>query len=215
MSSAGQARRGYDASGRRAQARATRGRVLDTAHRLFVEQGYAATSIAQIAAAAGVSGPTVFAGFRSKSNLLKEAVDAAIVGDLEPVPLADRVGMRRVHEAATAEEALTRFAALIAEIAPRACPIALVAYAAADADPEIAALARTLDEQRLRGAAAIARTLVERLGAPARLAEVRDTIWTLNSPLQYGLLVDGRGWSVERYADWIRRALVALVATPG
>jgi hypothetical protein len=123
--------------------------------------------------------------------------------------------MRRVYEAATAEEAIDRFAGLIAEIAPRACPIALVVYAAADADPEIAALARTLDEQRLRGAEAIARTVVDRLGAPARLAEARDTIWTLNSPLQYGLLVDGRGWSVERYAGWIRRALFALVATPG
>jgi AcrR family transcriptional regulator len=215
MPSTGQARRGYDASGRRAQARASRERVLDTAHRLFVEQGYAGTSIAQIAAGAGVSGPTVFAGFRSKSNLLKEAVDVAIVGDLEPVPLADRAGMRRVHAAATADEALTRFAGLIVEIAPRACPIALVVYAAADADPEIAALARTLDEQRLRGAEALARTVVGLLGAPARLAEVRDTVWTLISPHQYGLLVDGRGWSVERYADWIRRALVALVATPG
>jgi AcrR family transcriptional regulator len=220
MPSTGQARRGYDASGRRAQARANRERVLDTARRLFIEQGYAGTSIAQIAAAAGVSGPTVFAGFRSKANLLKEAIDTAIVGDLEPVPLAERTDMREVHAARTAAEVIRRYTALIREIAPRACPIALVVYAAADADPEIAALARTIDEQRLRGAEAIARTLVARLGTPDRLGEVRDTVWTLISPLQYGLLVDQRGWSVERYADWVGRALAALAAsgmtaTPG
>jgi AcrR family transcriptional regulator len=210
MASTGQARRGYDASGRRAQAAATRRRILESARELFVAQGYAGTSIAQIAAAAGVSAPTVFAGFRSKVNLLREAVDTAIVGDDAPVALADRPAMRHVHEGATAAEVLARYAALFVDIAPRACPIALVAYAAADADPEIAALAATLDEQRLRGSEAIARTVVGRLGAPERLADVRDTVWTFNAPLLYGLLVEQRGWSVERYADWVRRGLVAL-----
>ncbi len=80
-------------------------------------------------------------------------------------------------------------------------------------DPEIARLARMLDEQRLAGATLLATTVVARLGDddPARLAEVRDTIWTLNSPLLYGLLVVERGWSAERYGAWIDRALAALV----
>src|SRR5687768_8748842 len=100
MAATGQ-RRQYDSSGRQAQARANRARILQAATRLFVAQGYAATSVAQIAQEAGVSGPTVFAGFRSKVNLLKEAVDVALAGDDEPAPLADRPLHQRVHEAAT------------------------------------------------------------------------------------------------------------------
>jgi AcrR family transcriptional regulator len=213
MSSAGQARRRYNADGRRAQARATRERILATARALFLEQGYAATSIAQIAAAAGVSTPTVFAGFSSKVNLLKEATETLLVGDGDPVPLADRPQMRHVHAGATAAEVLHRLAGLIAEAAPRVCPMFAVVQAAADTDPEIARLARTLDEQRLTGAAQLTATVAARLGEadPQRLAEIRDTIWTLNSPQLYGLLVVQRGWSARRYGDWIARALLALV----
>jgi hypothetical protein len=124
--------------------------------------------------------------------------------------MAQRPAMRHVHKAATAQEVLSRYAALFVEIAPRACPIALVVYAAADADPEIAALAAVLDEQRLRGSEAIARTVVDRLGAPERLADIRDTVWTFNAPLLYRLLVDQRGWSIQRYVDWVRRGMLAL-----
>jgi AcrR family transcriptional regulator len=212
MTAREQGRRRYNAEGRRAQARATRQRILDTARALFVAQGYAGTSVAQIAAEAGVSTPTVFAGFTSKVNLLKEAVETTLVGDAEPVPLHDRPQMRHVHEGATAEEVLLRLAALIAERAPHVQPVYAVVHAAADADPEIAALARTLDEQRLAGATMLAATVVDRLGDPdpERLAQVRDTIWTLNSPLLYGLLVTERGWPVPRYESWIARALVTL-----
>ena len=213
MPSPRQARRRYNAEGRRAQARATRERVLDTARRLFIAQGYAGTSIAQIAEGAGVSAPTVFAGFTSKANLLKEATETTIVGDDEPVPLADRPQMKHVHAGATAEEVLLRLADLIAEAAPRVCPIYAVVTAAADADPEIARLARMLDEQRLTGATRLAATVMQRLGDddPDRLAEVRDTIWTMNSPWLYDMLVVQRGWSTPRYRDWIGRALVRLV----
>jgi AcrR family transcriptional regulator len=212
MTARGQGTRRYNVEGRRAQARATRQRILDTARALFVAQGYAGTSIAQIAAAAGVSTPTVFSGFASKVNLLKEATETTLVGDVDPVPLHDRPRMRHVHEGVTAEEVLLRLAALIADRAPHVHPIYAVVHAAADADPQIAALARTLDDQRLAGAALLASTVLNRLGVddPDRLTEVRDTIWTLNSPLLYGLLVTERGWSVERYGTWIGHALIAL-----
>jgi AcrR family transcriptional regulator len=220
MSSTGQARRPYNAEGRRAQARATRERILETARTLFVERGYAPVSVADVAAAAGVSVPTVFAGFKSKANLLKEATETALVGDAETVPLHDRPPMRHVAEAPTAREVLERLAALIAEAAPRVAPMYAVLHAAADADPELARLADTLDEQRLAGATRLAGIVLDRLSDaaaerdrpdPDRLAQVRDTIWTLNSPLLYGLLVTQRGWSPQQYGAWVARALTALV----
>ncbi len=213
MTSTGQARRRYNTAGRRAQARATRERILETARTLFVEQGYAGTSIARIAAAAGVSTPTVFAGFSSKVNLLKEATETMLVGDAEPVGLHERPAMKHVHDGPTGPEVLRRLAALIAELAPGVCPIFAVVLAAADADAEIARLARTLDEQRLDGATRLATTVMTRLGDddPDRFAEIRDTIWTMNSPQLYGLLVVQRGWSTERYRSWLERTLLAAL----
>ena len=80
------------------------------------------------------------------------------------------------------------------------CPVYAVVYAAADADP-------------LAGATQLAATVLHRLGqdSPPRLAEVRDTIWTFNSPLLYQLLVVQRGWSAERYGAWIARGLTAQI----
>ena len=213
MSSTGQARRPYNAEGRRAQARATRERILRTAQELFVARGYAGVSVADIAAAAGVSAPTVFAAFRSKANLLKEATETALVGDAESVPLHDRPQMRHVVAAPTAREVLERFAALVAEAGPRAVPLYAVLHAAADADTELARIARTLDEQRLTGATRLAEVVLDRLGDgdPERLEQVRDTIWAFNSPQLYTLLVTQRGWTPQRYGAWVARGLVAAV----
>jgi AcrR family transcriptional regulator len=170
--------------------------------------------VAQIAAAAGVSAPTVFAAFTSKVNLLKVAAETMIVGDAEPVPLHERPEMRHVYDGATAAEVLDRLAGLNATVAERAYPIFAVLTAAADAEPAIAGLVRVIDEQRLAGATLLARSVLERLGVddPGRLAEVRDLIWAYNSLAMYGLLVIRRGWTTERYRTWLRTTLRALVA---
>ncbi|MGK5680571.1 TetR/AcrR family transcriptional regulator [Actinoplanes sp. URMC 104] len=205
-------RRPYDSTGRQAQASLSRARVLEAARRLFIEQGYARTPVSQIAREAGVSVPTVFARFQSKVNLLKLAVDTAIVGDEQEEPLAARPVMRRVREAATFAEVVERLADAFVEVAQRAAPIAAVAYAAADADPEIARLVDTLDAQRLTGASRLAEIVADRLGVtdPAAIRHLRDTIWTLNSFTHWDLLVRQRGWGAAEYRRWMVVALTAL-----
>jgi AcrR family transcriptional regulator len=209
MTTAGQARRRYDARSRQHQARETRDRVLTVARRLFVEQGYAATSIARIAAEAGVSAPTVFAGFKSKVNLLKEAVDTAIAGDTDDRPLRERPVLRRVHEARTFDEVVERLADAFAEVAPRAYPIYAVVHGAADGDRQIAALLRELDRQRLTGAELLAGTVADRRGG-GDVAAIRDALWVMMSPLQYGMIVHDRGRPVGWYRDWMARMLRTL-----
>jgi len=208
-------RRSYDGSGRRAQAQVSRERILAAAHELFVAQGYAGTSIADIGAAAGVSVPTVFAHFGSKVELLKQCVDSATVGDAEPVPLADRSEMVNIRAGRTARQVIDRLAAFIASAAPRVVPIYMVMYRAADADPEIRSLTRTMDEQRLAGATQLARVVMDRLGSDNEdlAAEIRDLIWTMNSPQTFTLLVTERGWPLDRYEAWVSRTLLA--ATTG
>jgi AcrR family transcriptional regulator len=216
MTSPRQARRRYDASSRQLQAQQNRDRVLAVARRLFVAQGYAATSIEQIAAEAGLSVRTVFGGFTSKINLLKQVLDTAIVGDAAEIPLHQRPSMRRVHDAATAEEAYERLADAFAEVAQRVYGIYAVVHGAADTDPDIAALERQLDAQRLTGVGHLAATIADRLAVtePAAIAYIRDTLWTLGSPLQYRLLVHQRGWTPRQYRDWMARALAAMVPPP-
>jgi AcrR family transcriptional regulator len=209
MTATGQGKRRYDARSRQNQARESRDRVLAVARRLFVEHGYAATSIALIAAEAGVSTPTVFARFRSKVNLLKEAVDTAIAGDTDDRPLRDRPVLQRVHEGRTLDEVVERMADSFAEVAERAYPIYAVVHAAADGDPQIAALRAELDRQRLAGAGLLAATLADRLGV-ARSDEIRDRLWVLMSPLQYGMIVRDLGRPVSWYRDWVTRSLRTL-----
>lgn len=210
MTAAGQERRRYDARSRQNQARETRDRVLVVARRLFIAHGYAGTSISRIAQEAGVSAPTVFAGFKSKVNLLKEAVDTAIAGDTDDRPLRERPILRHVHEGGTFDEVVDRMADAFAAVSERAYPIYAVLYAAADADPQIAALLRDLDGQRLIGAGLLARTVADRLGTDD-VEAIRDSLWVLQSPLQYGLLVRDRGWTTGQYRDWTARALRALL----
>lgn len=207
-------RRSYDASGRRAQAQVNRARILDAAQGLFVSQGYAGSSVADIAAAAGVSVPTVFARFGTKVALFKECVDSATVGDTDPVPLAQRPEMLHVRDGRTARQVIGRLAALIATAGPRVVPIYMVMYGAADADPEIRDLAREMDLQRLTGATRLAGIVMDRLGTvdDERRDELRDLIWTMNSPQTFSLLVTERGWPVERYEAWVRRTLLAATS---
>lgn len=213
MSSGLQART-YNSAGRQAQARANRDRILEVARDLFVRQGFKATSVADIAAAAGVSGPTVFAAFGSKVNLLKEAAETTVVGDAEPIPIADRPEMRHVHAGRTAEEVLDRLATLIVDRSPQVQPIFTVMYAARDAHPEIADLVDLIDRQRLSGATALARTVAARLGTPDadQVAELRDCIWAAMSPMFYETFVVRRGWSRLRYTRWLRATLQIPIA---
>lgn len=201
--------RSYDSTGRRAQARANRARILDAARTLFITQGFAATSVVEIAAAAGVSGPTVFAAFGSKVNLLKEAAETTLVGDTDAVPMAERPEMRHVHAASTADEVLERLAELVVSRSQAVQPIFAVMYAARDGFQEIDALIDLLDEQRLSGATGLARTVAARLGTDDadRITELRDSIWALMSPTLYESFVIKRGWSPSRYQAWLSAAL--------
>ena len=209
MTTAGQERRRYNAESRQTQARQTRDRVLTVAGRLFVTEGYAGTSIARIAREAGVSAPTVFAGFKSKVNLLKEVVDTAIAGDSDERPLRERPVLRRIHAAPTFDEVVDRMADGFAEVSERAYPIYAVLYRAADGDPQIAALLAELDRQRLVGSRLLARTVADRLDSHD-VDDIADAIWVLQSPLQYGLIVHDRGRPVSWYRDWVAKTLRTL-----
>src|SRR4051812_27461813 len=80
-------KRPYRSERRREQAEQTRTRILDAAGELFVDGGFAGTSVAAIAGRAGVSAETVYQAFGSKPALLDALVRrAARLGDEAPIP---------------------------------------------------------------------------------------------------------------------------------
>jgi AcrR family transcriptional regulator len=206
-------RRPYRSERRREQAEQTRARVLAAAAELFTAGGYAGTSVAAIAAAAGVSAETVYAGFGTKRALLGELVQLAVRGG-DPRPVPEQEGPRTLAAQTDQREQLRLFAADIAGRLERAAPLVAVVAAAARSEPELKELLAKLHEVRRRNLA----TLVDALAAngPLRLPdrEALDTVWALTSPELHQLLVRVRGWKRRRYAEWLGETLAAVLLRP-
>ena len=205
--------RRYDASRRREQARATRRAVLDVARDLFLEQGYARTTIAAVAAGAGVSVETVYKAFGNKPGLVKAVFDVAVVGDDEPVPMLQREFVQRNLAEPDPRRKLEAYGEHLAVTAPRVGPIQLVVKEAAATDPGAAAVWEQLQEERLTGMTAFARSLHEggHLREGVSLEEARDVLWAHISVELWELLVRLRGWSDERYGRWVAHQLIAAL----
>lgn len=208
--------RPYDSSGRRARAAEGRVRIVAAAHALFVDRGFAGTTIAEVARAAQVSAPTVYAAFGSKGALLKACIDVALAGDHDDVAVVDRPLSEWVYDTGDAREVLARYAVMMGVLAAAAGPIYDVLVRAADVEPELAALLADLERQRLRAATIVAEAVAARGGLPAgrTLEEARDTIWICNAPELYVTLTRKRRWSTKRYVEWSRNTLLHLVADP-
>jgi AcrR family transcriptional regulator len=208
--------RAYDSSGRRARAEANRVEIVRSAHELFIRNGFAGTTVADIARAADVSAPTVYAAFGTKAALLKACIDVALAGDDDAVPVIERPLSRWVYETDDARELLGRYAVMMGELAGRAAPIYDVLVRAADAEPDLADLLVDLERQRLRAASVVADAVASRGGLPPgrSIEEARDTIWVCNAPELFVTLTRKRRWSVKRYVEWSRNSLLRLVTDP-
>src|SRR5260370_32642112 len=113
----------YTSQVRDEQARRTRRAIVTAAHDLFLAQGYAATTIDGIAEAAHVSRRTVFNSAAGKVALLKLALDWAIVGDADPMALADRPRDKAALAESDPRKALMRWVQTVTDVATRPAPL--------------------------------------------------------------------------------------------
>ena len=213
--------RSYRSSRREAEAQRTRRRILDAAGAAFVEGGYAGATMRAIAAEAGVSVPTVELLFGTKARLLKAAIDVAIAGDDEAVPMLDRSWTSAAVAAEGADEFLLVVARVIGAAQARSAGLVLAAFEGSSKDPELAELTAQMIRQR----AITAGWIVDHLAGTADLSdeltrqEAVDTMWLLMEPAVFDRLVRHRHWTVDRYQDWFartaRRLLVADIAASG
>jgi AcrR family transcriptional regulator len=197
--------RPYRSAKRRAQAAATRAEIADAAHALYLDRGYVSTTLADIAAAAGVAVPTVKAAYGTKAGVL--------------IAVWERVAAPR-----SAEEQLTlldpcellrRKIARSLEVSARVAPLVEVIRAAAQVDAEVGALWDGMQA----GFRDVQRHTVEALRRSGRLRsdltpdEAADVLYVLNHGT-YHQLVGRWGWTPQRYGEWLTRTLIEQLLAP-
>jgi len=163
--------------------------------------------------------PTVESLFGTKARVLKAAIDVAIAGDDEPVPMLDRNWAAAALAAEGVDELLSIVAGVIGPAQARSAGLVLAVFEGSSTDDALAALAARMTAQR----AGTAEWLVDALTrkAPLRAGctrlEAVDTVWVLMDPAVFDRLIRQRHWTRERYQDWFARSVRRLLVadTPG
>jgi len=206
-------KRSYDASGRRAQARARRLAVVLAARDLFERDGYRATTIAAIAAHAGVSAESVYKGFGTKAALAKAVFDIELAGDDEPVPVAERPAMQAVRDEPDVRRQIAMFADGLAQRQARSARVQILIRDGRHVDDSLAPIWEKMHDEGLTGMTALGRRLLEtgQLRDGIEVGEVRDVLWNYLAIDHYERLVLTQGWSLERYSRWLADAITSAL----
>jgi AcrR family transcriptional regulator len=180
---------------------------------LFLRQGYAATTLEQIAAGAKVAVQTVYFHFGNKATVLKQVIDMLAVGDDEPVPMRDRGWVQRMREEPDGRRALAIWMGSSQAILTRLAPLLKVVRDAAGADPEMAAQWQAIQQQRLSDYRVFAQVLADKdaLRPGLGTAHATDIIFGLTSPELYLLFTAERGWAPSQWEQWVNRTLTATI----
>jgi len=206
-------RRPYRSRLRAEQAAQTRLRILEAAGALFAERGYVAVTIDAVAEKAGVAADTVYAIFGNKRGVLSALVDLRVTGSAEESDVLAGDAPRALRQVTDQRQMVAGFAADIAERVERVRPIDDVLRSAAVVDSDIAELRARMQENRFSKIGAFTEWL-------ATLGPLRDdmdadeataTTWMLTSPEVNRMLRDVRGWSSQRYSEWLSATLLRVL----
>ena len=202
-------KRDYRSELRAAQAQETRRSIVAAATRLFVGDGYGATTIDAVAEAAGVSRKTVFTAVGGKLDLLKLALDWAVAGDDQAVALSDRAAIRRWMDRADPRQVLDGLAGMLAEIGARVGALYGALEVAAGIDPAARELAEELQRRRLDDARKVVGPLrdMKALTTDITYQEAVDLVWLAMDPALFDRLVRVRRWSTSRFKEWLASTL--------
>ena len=206
-------RRPYRSHVRAEQAAQTRLRILEAAGELFAERGYVATTIDAVAERAGVAVDTVYAIFGNKKAVLSAVVDLRVTGSSSGSDVLAGDEPQALRQVTNQRQMITGFAQDISQRIERVRPIDDVLRSAATSGPDINDLRARMQENRFV-------KLGEFIGWVASKGPLRDdmdidtataTTWTLTSPEVHRMLRDVRGWSAQRYVDWLTATLVRVL----
>lgn len=199
-------RRRYDSPLRAKRVAETKAALIRAATELFTARGWVNTGMRDVAREAGVAVETLYSHYSSKRKLLDAVVDQAVVGDDEPVAVAERPDFQALGRGRRSDR-IAAAASLARAVHGRTGPFAKLIREAATTDAEIAEVLRaTRGRQREDVAAGLALVL----GRPPTPDE-NDGVWAILSPEVYLLLVHESGWSLDRYERWLAETLARVL----
>lgn len=207
--------RRYSSPRRTEQAAATRAAIIAAAARLFAGHGYAATTMAAIAAEARVTPKSVYS-LAEKPQLLLLAVDHEIVGDHEPVPMADRPQWRALVDADDPAASFAQAARFGAETLLRLYPIYRAFEQAAATEPALHAPWRDYQQRRRSDMRQVVEAVHKagRLRPELSVERATDTLWALVTWHTVALLAEEGGWGREEFAPWLEDLFTTLLTGP-
>jgi AcrR family transcriptional regulator len=195
---------------RQRQAEQTRAEIVDAARHLFAGNGYAHTTVAQIAEAAGVSVQTIYDSLGSKAEIVRHLNDLVDVEGGVP-ELASRI-----ETATDGRELLDIVISISHNICDRCDDIITAVYSGASVEPELAIVR---DEGRRRHREGV-RRLVGRIDEIGHLRdgvdrdEAADVIAAMTDPQVNRTFVDSYDWTWDRWHTWCLEALSTLLLRP-
>lgn len=174
--------------------------IVRAASGLFFERGYHGTSIARIAAEAGVAVQTIYNSVGSKRDLLERVLDSAPPGDGPP-------------EARDAAELVEQVVELWRRALPMTAPVFRVIREAAAVDPDVAVLERKRRDRRLADYERTAEGLEQRgaLRPGLTVRRAAATMFAVGHPDVYRALVLEGPWDQTLWATWARSTLKAAL----
>jgi len=180
--------------------------VLTAAMELFNTRGWAETTLADVAEAAGVAVETIYNGFTSKKQLVRDAFEVAVVGDAEPVPLAERDRFQLLGEGTRAER-LQSAMDFLADSYERSAGVWRALGDAAAGDDELEAwMLEANHRQRLDTVRGLERIFERPMAGP-----MIDVIWMLYGPETYWKLVRVLGLSRPEFQRTLTEATLRLL----
>ena len=210
--------RGYDARSRRERGAAsrlqTRRRILEAARRLFLARGYAATTVADIAQAAGVASATIYATPLTKREILLAIRDLDLAGNEDPVPLIEQPWTVDVARQVDPEQQLALWVHHQCVITGRAEPIVDVLRQAAAMDPQLRDDYAEDQRRRYVTQSAMLALLTRWEPRPEHPGATADALWALLSPLTYHELRSERGWSPDEIELWFLHLMRTALFVP-
>lgn len=194
---------------RQRQAQMTKDRIVAAARRLMASRGWTATTIEAIAAEAGVATATVYAAFGNKRALLDGMRDLMRRDSKIPELMAEAAEQRDVRRR------LELWARLIRQQMETSYDVIVIHRDAARSDPDAAAAYRLVLDSRADTFASFIHDLRADLGAGVNERTATDLLWAFSNEELWRELVEERGWTADRYEQWLARTLIAqLVTTP-
>jgi AcrR family transcriptional regulator len=208
-------RRKYSSAVREEQAVRTRTRILDAAAELFLERGYARTTMKDIAVQAEVARDTVHAIFGSKAGVLTALIDYRLVPDGSVTNVTQLPGALAIKGEVDQRKQIELFARFIAGISTELRPVYEILRTASAVEPEMAKVFEEMDQFRMNNMQTYAKWIAARGPLRVSIRQAGETIWALASLDVARMLCDELGWTESQHARWLSDTLIRTLLPNG